>query len=48
MKKLKQIILFLFIFLPLVLFASDELIRIGGLDIPVTNYGSIRIGPHKN
>ena len=38
----------MFLFLPLVLFANENLIRIGGLDIPVTNYGSIRIGPHKN
>ncbi len=48
MSNLKVIIVMAIFILPFGVLATEDLVRIGGLDITATNYGSIRIGPHKN
>ena len=48
MLKSKLFLILLLFCVPLIAFAGEELLRIGGLDITTSNYGTIRIGPHEN
>lgn len=48
MSNLKLIIVVAIFILPFGVLANEDLVRIGGLDITTANYGTIRIGPHKN
>ena len=48
MIKLKLIIYSIVIYYTSILYADENILRIGGLDIPDFNYGTIAIGPHEN